>query len=127
MKQKLIYSLLSDLLHVLINAAQLAKVRRICALESSSFLSVHFHYLFMQCPPGIDFTFQLVEIYNNLRKDNKEFEIIYVSSDENKEDWKAYSALMPWISLPYEDARTENLQTLFQVDHSGTGSQLDAF
>ena len=81
----------------------------------------------MQCPPGIDFTFQLVEIYNNLRKDNKEFEIIYVSSDENKEDWKGYSALMPWISLPYEDARTENLQTLFQVDPSGTGSQLDKF
>ena len=54
-------------------------------------------------------------MYNKLKEANKEFDIIYVSFDESRQDWKGYSALMPWISLQYKDACTEDLIQLFQV------------
>ena len=44
-----------------------------------------------------------------------------MSFDQNREEWKGYSADMPWISLPYEDAHTEDFKKLFQVDDSGIG------
>ena len=74
---------------------------------------------FLQHNSGIEFTFKLVETYNKLKGANKEFEIIYVSFDENRQDWKGYSALMPWISLPYDDACTKDLKKLFQVPGIG--------
>jgi|688.fasta_scaffold866483_1 thiol-disulfide isomerase/thioredoxin len=55
------------------------------------------------CPPCRSFTPKLTEFYKNFST-NKNFEIIFISSDNNEESFKEYYKEMPWLSLEF-DAR----------------------
>ena len=88
-------------------------------LIASSIIIV-FYYL--QSDSGIEFTFQLIDMYNKLKKAKQDIEIVYVSFDENEEEWRAYCQLMPWVSLPFEDTCIENLQKIFNISDSGKES-----
>ncbi|KAE9614442.1 putative protein-disulfide reductase [Lupinus albus] len=67
------------------------------------------------CGPCQHFTPFLVEVYNELAPKG-EFEVIFVSADEDDESFKAYFSKMPWLAIPFfdSDAR-KNLDELFDV------------
>ena len=63
------------------------------------------------CPPCRGFTPQLVKFYNKgAGKEN--FEIVFVSSDKNADDMKAYMKKdsMPWTAIPFGDASASALK-----------------
>ena len=57
----------------------------------------------------------MVEIYKNLNKDGKKFEVVYVSSDKDENEYKKYFAQMPWLGIPYGDKRKKILSRMFDV------------
>lgn len=57
----------------------------------------------------------LVEVYNKVSAKG-DFEIVFVSADEDEEGFKAYFSKMPWLAIPYFDSDTRSgLDKLFQV------------
>ena len=61
--------------------------------------------VFVQCR---QFTPLLSKTYQDLIKESKPFEIIFVSSDQDEDSFKEYFGSMPWkaISFEKEDVRT---------------------
>ena len=54
------------------------------------------------CPPCIQLTEKLIDIYEKLNCEKQIFEVIYISSDHNQEDFEKYYSIMPWIAISYE-------------------------
>ncbi|MGB1597234.1 MAG: thioredoxin-like domain-containing protein, partial [Promethearchaeia archaeon] len=70
------------------------------ALTSSKVLGLYFsaHW----CPPCRGFTPKLAESYRKIKSAHgTAFEIVYVSSDRNEQDFAQYFAGMPWLAVPY--------------------------
>merc|ERR1711939_132353 len=55
------------------------------------------------CPPCRGFTPKLVEAYEKITADGKSFEIVFVSSDKDEEQFTSYFKDMPWLALPFEN------------------------
>ena len=58
------------------------------------------------CPPCRMFTPELAEFYNEFtKKDGNQgkLEIVFVSSDQNADQFKDYFKDMPWKCLPFAD------------------------
>merc|ERR1711939_636610 len=55
------------------------------------------------CPPCRGFTPKLVEAYKKITADGKSFEIVFVSSDKDEEQFTSYFKDMPWLALPFEN------------------------
>lgn len=53
------------------------------------------------CPPCRGFTPKLVDFYNKFQ--NRNLEIVFVSSDKDEEQFTEYFQEMPWCALPFED------------------------
>ena len=54
------------------------------------------------CPPCRSFTSKLAKFYSELNDEMKsKFDIIFLSWDENEEDFKEYFKEMPWKALPF--------------------------
>ncbi|KAL7149106.1 hypothetical protein ABFS83_05G017100 [Erythranthe nasuta] len=67
------------------------------------------------CGPCQQFTPRLVEVYNELAQ-TKNFEIIFISSDEDDESFDTYFSKMPWLAIPFSDSDTrQKLDELFGV------------
>ncbi|XP_068230508.1 nucleoredoxin-like [Palaemon carinicauda] len=66
------------------------------------------------CPPCKAFTPQLVAAYEEIKKKEDSFQIIFVSSDRSEDSWRAYHSTMPWLSVAWEEetARRELASTL---------------
>lgn len=78
------------------------------------------------CPPCRGFTPELIKTYKKLKEENKNFEIIFASSDRDEAAFNEYFGEMPWLSLPYADrARKESLSKVFGVDGIPTFVVLD--
>ena len=58
------------------------------------------------CPPCASFTPKLKEIVQKLREQDKNFEIIFISSDKDEDSFKKYSQDMDWLSVPFKEAAT---------------------
>ena len=54
------------------------------------------------CPPCRSFTPKLAEFYKNLHAE-KNFEIVFVSSDKKEDEFRGYYEEMPWLALPFCD------------------------
>lgn len=68
------------------------------------------------CPPCKGFTPQLAETYATLKAANKDFEVVFVSSDRDEAAFDSYFGEMPWLALPYKEReRKEQLSALFKV------------
>ncbi|KAG8383174.1 hypothetical protein BUALT_Bualt05G0157200 [Buddleja alternifolia] len=68
------------------------------------------------CGPCQRFTPKLVEVYNELLQ-LSEFEIVFLSADEDNEAFDAYFSKMPWVAVPFSDAETrERLDETFKVN-----------
>ncbi len=65
------------------------------------------------CPPCRAFTPKLVNFYNKNKGEN--FELIFVSSDENQSTMNKYITgdKMPWLVLPYNKVKTSPMWTKF--------------
>jgi nucleoredoxin len=53
------------------------------------------------CPPCRGFTPLLAKFYTNNSK-NKNFEVIFVSSDSDEASFQEYYHSMPWLALEYK-------------------------
>lgn len=69
------------------------------------------------CPPCRAFTPQLVKFYDKLQADKKPFEIVFVSSDQNKDAMYDYMKEMGmnWSALPFGDKHKDILAKKFNV------------
>ena len=67
------------------------------------------------CGPCRRFTPKLVEAYNELSS-NDDFEIIFVSGDNDDESFNGYFSKMPWLAIPFSDSDArDQLNELFKV------------
>jgi nucleoredoxin len=67
------------------------------------------------CGPCQQFTPNLVEVYNDLFPKG-DFEIVFVSADEDDEAFKGYFSKMPWLAIPFSDSNTrDRLDESFKV------------
>ncbi|KAF5726744.1 nucleoredoxin 1 [Tripterygium wilfordii] len=67
------------------------------------------------CGPCRRFTPILMEVYKELASKG-DFEIIFVSGDEDDESFNEYFSKMPWLAIPFSDSDTrEKLDELFKV------------
>lgn len=67
------------------------------------------------CGPCHKFTPVLADVYTEL-KSKGDFEIIFISADEDDESFNKYFSKMPWLAIPYSDSeKRESLDELFKV------------
>ena len=64
---------------------------------------------------GKAFTPKLAAAYKEINKTKKVFEVAFVSSDKSAKEWAEYYGTMPWISIPFGDARIPALKKKFNV------------
>ena len=69
------------------------------ACEGAEFVAIYFsaHW----CPPCRGFTPVLSQFYEEMNKDGKKLEIIFVTSDQNEEAFKEYYESMPWKAVSF--------------------------
>lgn len=67
------------------------------------------------CAPSQVFLPKLKEFYEEVNLDDKVLEIVYVSRDDTREMYEIESAKMPWLIIPWADARHNNLVSQFNV------------
>ncbi|KAL6189863.1 hypothetical protein ACLB2K_036264 [Fragaria x ananassa] len=67
------------------------------------------------CGPCQRFTPDLVETYNALASKG-DFEVIFVSADEDEESFNGYFSKMPWLAIPFSDSEArDSLDEQFKV------------
>ncbi|MCS6245283.1 MAG: redoxin domain-containing protein [Opitutus sp.] len=73
---------------------------------------VAFYYSAHWCPPCRAFTPQLVSAYKSIKAAHPEFEVIFVSSDQDEDSMKSYmrESLMPWPAVRFD--QKDNVRTL---------------
>ncbi|OQR87926.1 putative protein-like, partial [Thraustotheca clavata] len=64
--------------------------------------SVFVYFSAHWCPPCRGFTPMLAEYYNH-HHESKNFEVVFVSSDQDDDAFDEYFGEMPWLALPYID------------------------
>nr|AMA21639.1 cotton nucleoredoxin 1 [Gossypium barbadense] len=67
------------------------------------------------CPPCRAFTPSLVEVYKKIKEKDDAFEVIFISSDRDQASFDEYYSGMPWLALPFNDARKSSLSRKFKV------------
>lgn len=68
------------------------------------------------CGPCHRFTPKLVGSYTELSLKNADFEVVFVSADEDEESFHKYFSGMPWLAVPFFDSATrKQLNELFTV------------
>jgi nucleoredoxin len=62
------------------------------------------------CPPCRAFTPVLAAFYNNVQAQSPSiFEIVFVSSDKDKESHREYYGTMPWLTIPFVDSERRQM------------------
>ncbi|XP_059638466.1 probable nucleoredoxin 3 [Cornus florida] len=69
------------------------------------------------CRPCKNFTPQLVQLYNKLRKSGKNIEIIFISFDRDETGFREHFKCMPWLAVPFDVNLHKRLSTFYHVDH----------
>ncbi|XAR61612.1 Protein-disulfide reductase [Bertholletia excelsa] len=67
--------------------------------------------------PCRTFTPVLTSAYEQLKSSGRNFEVVFVSSDEDLEAFGNYRAAMPWLAVPYSDLETKKaLNKRFEIE-----------
>ena len=78
------------------------------------------------CPPCRGFTPVLSEFYTK-HKSAKNFEVIFITWDEEEEDFTEYFGHMPWLSMNFKaQEQRQRLTDTYQVESIPTVLVLDA-
>ncbi|XP_058090870.1 probable nucleoredoxin 2 [Magnolia sinica] len=68
-------------------------------------------------PPCLNFTPVLSGIYSQLKERGAQFEIVFVSSDEDYDAFNSYRASMPWLTIPFSDLESKRaLNNRFDIE-----------
>ncbi|GAB2222950.1 hypothetical protein Droror1_Dr00017082 [Drosera rotundifolia] len=68
------------------------------------------------CPPSRIFSTQLIDAYNKLIADNSTpFEVIFISTDRDHDEFDNSLSAMPWLAVPYEDKTRQDLKRIFEI------------
>ena len=69
------------------------------------------------CPPCRAFTPKLVDFHNEMTRQGKPFEVVFVSSDNDSSSMYSYmkEVDMPWLALPFGDDHKEKLTKKYNV------------
>ncbi|XP_046576930.1 tryparedoxin-like [Haliotis rubra] len=61
------------------------------------------------CPPCRQFTKQLLAFFNHMASSKQDvaLQLVYLSSDEEKEDFDEYFSTMPWLAVDFEHREVE--------------------
>ena len=69
-----------------------------------------------RCPPCRGFTPKFAKVYDKVKAKESNFEVIFQSSDQDQEAFKAYLNEMPWLAIPFDDSkRKAQLSNYFGV------------
>ncbi|CAF4204484.1 unnamed protein product [Adineta steineri] len=72
------------------------------------------------CGPCQEFTPKLAKFYEQYSEE-KNFEIIYIGSDDDEESFDEYYEKMPWLRLDFQQRKkVEELKKKFDIDGSPT-------
>jgi len=96
----------------LVNAAgEQVSTSTVTARRVAIYFSAHW------CPPCRRFTPSLVAFYNDLKEQEKSFELIFVSLDRDEASFKAYMTeeKMPWLAVPFGSDKIPGLKEKFGV------------
>ncbi|KAH1121517.1 hypothetical protein J1N35_004677 [Gossypium stocksii] len=68
-------------------------------------------------PPCRNFNKVLIGVYEQLKSNGSNFEIVFVSSDEDLSAFNSYRESMPWLSIPFSDLETKKaLNRKFEIE-----------
>jgi nucleoredoxin len=67
------------------------------------------------CPPCRGFTPVLAKFYNEVNKNEKVFEVVFVSCDNNQNSFNGYLSEMPWMAVPFGDNKIGELNDAFNI------------
>ncbi|GMH10740.1 hypothetical protein Nepgr_012581 [Nepenthes gracilis] len=68
------------------------------------------------CPPSRIFTLRLIEAYTELVIAQKQpFEVIFISTDRDRDEFDCSLSTMPWLAIPYEDKIRQDLRRIFEI------------
>lgn len=67
------------------------------------------------CAPCSKFTSKLVSIYESLRRNKKDFEVVFVSLDKEQEGYAQCFNEMPWFALPFDKTTSRTLSRYFDI------------
>ncbi|CCW67388.1 unnamed protein product [Phytomonas sp. Hart1] len=99
---------MSALTKLIPNTENLLKQAATMPLSSISSKYILLYFSASWCPPCRGFTPILADFYNKLHKE-KNFEVVFVSWDEEEEDHTKYYEKMPWLAIPFEQSDTVKL------------------
>jgi len=86
-------------------------------VETSSALNgktVGLYFSAHWCPPCRGFTPKLADFYNK-HKDTKNFEVVFVSGDNDTEEFEEYYNEMPWLAVSYGSEHIDKLNEKYEV------------
>ncbi|KAL9226335.1 hypothetical protein vseg_002162 [Gypsophila vaccaria] len=62
------------------------------------------------------FTPTLVEVYDDILSRTNDFELVFITSDEDDESFEKYFSKMPWLAVPFSDLETcDGIEKWFNV------------
>ncbi|KGN52626.1 probable nucleoredoxin 1 [Cucumis sativus] len=67
------------------------------------------------CPPCRAFLPKLIQAYDEIKQKDKEFEVIFISSDSDQDSFEEFFSGMPWLALPFGDERKKFLNRRFKI------------
>ena len=67
------------------------------------------------CPPCRQFTPMLVQTYKDIVGADKNFEIVFVSSDQDQKAFEGYWKDHPWLTVPFDSQTRQTLAEKFGV------------
>lgn len=75
-----------------------------------------FYFSRLTCSPCREFTPKLVKAYHEIKAMHPDFEVIFVSLDNDEGSFDQYYAEMPWLALPYDDKRETLIKRTFKIN-----------
>ena len=84
-----------------------------CLSSETKILMIYFSM--HNCPPCREFTPLLVELYNEHNSNSKQMEVVFMSGDQDQGKYTEYFGEMPWLALPFKDARVKPAAKHFKV------------